>query len=608
MPRTTDHPPPSRLPLLPPQRGMLSGHLVDPTCSAWHVALVSELAGPVDVDALADAVRRTTDEMDALRVRFDTTTEPPTQHVAPTSAGAVEIRHLTGTADRTPDEVAARALALVRDVSESPWDLTTDSPVLSHTLVVAPGRVWWLQRGLHAAVDGFGGWIVRHRVIEHYLHTVNGTPLDDAPFPTLADLVAATGTVGSPEGQAFWRDYLHGAPERLSPADANRPVADHPHRHDVVIPVEVRDDLALVLGNRVWTYPLIAAAGAFVARVSEQHESVIGTPVTGRASALARRVPVQMMTVVPLRIRVDADDRLVDVTRRAVDDARATRPHQGVQAEEIFEAVPSAWRAGRFHGPVVNVMPYDADPVIPGVSLATDALQRGPIYDLLLTVRPLDDGSLAVEVQSHRELYTADETRCWAERFAAYMARVSRPGVVVAEQDTRHAAEIETAARLATPRVPARSADLPPWGAVVDVDGLAVPGLDGGTPRGYVVLDRLGHPVGWHQVGELVAVTEAGRHPTGWLVSQDPDGTLVSRGALDERREVHGRYVEAGAVAATMAAVPGVQDATAAWEGRRLVARITVAPGADEDLVGEQVHRAAPAGCRLRTTFTPGPG
>lgn len=584
------------LPLVPAQRGMLQGHLTDPASPAWGVALLTELGGQVDDAVLAECLRRVSLEMPSLRLRFDVSTEPATQHVADLTDDVVVTTPL-GAAD---DEAAA-ARHLAARLAAEPWDVPGGGPLARHTLLVGRTGVWWVQRALHAVVDGYGAWLVRNRVVEHYNHLVSGTELPDRAYPSVEELVAQPRR-SEDDQRDFWREYLQGAPERVSPADRAHHVVARPHRHDVVLPSSVRVGLGATLGNRVWTYPLIAAGAAYVARVSEEDSAVIGVPVLGRDTAIDRATTVNMMHVLPLRVPVEPDDDLASLTRRVIDSARSTRPHQQTPTETIFEAVPSAWRAGRLHGPTINVMPYDDDPVVPGVTVTTQALQRGPVYDLLLTIHPLADGSLAIECEAHPEIYTAEQTRWHAERFATFVARLASHATLptpLTEVDHLLPEEAEAAALLARPRTSsAPDAPAPRWGDVLSPDQLTVPGLDASEPRGYAIRDALGRTTGFTQVGELVAHTASGTVATGQLAALLPDGRVVAHGPVEGRRQVYGRHVEADGVAHDVALLDGVESCTATWEGRRLALTVTLTPGASEADVARAAKQTAPSGTR----------
>lgn len=597
---------------------MLQGHLADPGSPAWSVALLTELAGPVDADALADAVRRVSVEMPTLRLRVDVSTEPARQYVADLTDDVVTVSRLdvvsrldAPDATAVPDapdaadvhdlddeRTAARELA--ERLCAEPWDVHTGGPLVRHVLLAGRTGVWWLQRALHAMVDGYGAWLVRNRVVEHYNHLVSGAELPERTFPSLEQLVQQERP--DRDQQAFWRDYLEGTPDRVSPADRAHHVVAAPHRHDVVLPSAAREELGATLGNRVWTYPLIAAGAAYSARVSEERSAVIGLPVVARDTVVDRAVTVNMMNVVPLRVGLEDDDDLAALTRRVVESARATRPYHQTPTETIFEAVPSAWRAGRLHGPTINVMPYDDDPVVPGVTVTTQALQRGPVYDLLLTIHPLADGSLAIECEAHPEIYTAEQTRWHAERFATFVARLASHATLptpLTEVDHLLPEEAEAAALLARPRTSsAPDAPAPRWGDVLSPDQLTVPGLDASEPRGYAIRDALGRATGFTQVGELVARTASGTVATGQLAALLPDGRVVAHGPVEGRRQVYGRHVEADGVAHDVALLDGVESCTATWEGRRLALTVTLTPGASEADVARAAKQTAPSGTR----------
>lgn len=583
------------LPILPAQQPMVAGLLSGRAASAWSVTQVTRLDGVVDVEAFASAIRSTAIEMDAMRVRLRVDGARASQWVANEVGEIVNIMTLPAGGDA---DSVVRAAAL--ELSERPWDLTADKPLFRFELLSAGGSVYWVQHASHAVTDGFGAWLIRERIAERYNHIVSGGALRAGPFPSLADVAEIP--VRDEASAGNWRDYLSGAPQRLSPANVHRPVADRPHRHDIQVSAQIRDDLGQTLGNRVWTYPLIAAMGAFVAHISEEPEAVIGTPVLGRYTPAEKLVPTNMMSVTPLRVSVPPGDNLKAITERVVADARANRAYARIPQEQYFEALPVSWRSGRYHGPIVNVMPFNGEPEIPGVVLTSEAIQRGPVADMTYTIHPLANGTLLVECQAHRELYSAHETREWAERLAVYLQRVSRPGVVVADVDARLPSEITAADELAREIVPQASEPFPSWGDPVDVDRLDVPTL-GEVPRGWEVVDRLRRRVGCHQVGELVAMAGERRVSTGLLVHQEPDGRLIAHGTVDERRLVYGRYVEAAGVARALRGLPGVTSAAVRWEGSTLFAQVGLAEGSDEATVRSLARETVPSGCRLRVSL-----
>lgn len=599
-----------RVPVLPSQRAMLAGHLSDASSSAWTVALLTRLRGrdsgtTVDVAALAQAIALTSAEMDTLRLRLDRSTVPPTQRVSADLGDAIRLIALApGTAHEQEDE--ARTIA--ETICRAPWDRSPDAPLLTHTLLVGTHATWWLQRALHLVTDGFGGTIIRARVLTHYAALTAGHP---APQPSVASITdLPTEHTPAPASLAHWRTVLDGAPARLSPADRTAPVADQPHRHDVTLPTEVRTRLAAHLHGRLWTYPLVAAMGAFSARIAGEREAVVGLPVPGRHGPLAHQVPVTMMCVLPLRLTVEPGATLDSVLSQVAAATRAARPHRDVETEDLLRTA-GHFRSGRVHGPVVNVLPFDEEPSAPGLDVSTEALERGPVYDLLWTARPSGDGSLALDCRSHRDLYTERQAETTTRRLALWVERASLPGVVLDEIDLRLPEEVTVTDALATPRTAGPPATARPrWGEPVDLGALTIPGLSAALPRGFLVVDALGHRLGLgaDQVGELVAVREGERHPTGLLAHVEDDGTVVSHGEVMERRQVYGRYVEAGGVAASVAAGLGAPAIRGRWERDRLV--LTVASSDDEaEGTGAAARaiarRSAPSGTKVRIEIGP---
>ena len=74
---------PMRLPLTRAQLGVWHAMRIDPGSAAYDIGGYAEIRGPVSATLLEQAGARMVAEVDAFRTRFDDTTDPVTQVIAP---------------------------------------------------------------------------------------------------------------------------------------------------------------------------------------------------------------------------------------------------------------------------------------------------------------------------------------------------------------------------------------------------------------------------------------------------------------------------------------------------------------------------------------------
>ncbi|MGX6449187.1 condensation domain-containing protein, partial [Patulibacter sp. S7RM1-6] len=159
------------LPLTAAQRGIWfsQAYLGDP--AVYGAAEIVDIAGPLDPEHWAAAVRAVVAETDALRVRIVGEDHDPRQLVDPEIVPDPQVVDLRG--ERDPEGAAeawaARAL-------RAPIDLRAG--VLAQTVLFVLGdeRHRWLQRVHHLALDGYGFALVARRVAAHVRALAAGGP------------------------------------------------------------------------------------------------------------------------------------------------------------------------------------------------------------------------------------------------------------------------------------------------------------------------------------------------------------------------------------------------------------------------------------------------
>src|SRR3954447_21098209 len=81
------------------QLGVWYGQQLDPGSPVYNVGECAEIRGRLDVDRFVAALRRTLDEADAYRLRFEVRDGVPWQHVDDTRDYPIEVVDLSGVTD-----------------------------------------------------------------------------------------------------------------------------------------------------------------------------------------------------------------------------------------------------------------------------------------------------------------------------------------------------------------------------------------------------------------------------------------------------------------------------------------------------------------------------
>ncbi|MEU4567082.1 amino acid adenylation domain-containing protein [Micromonospora sp. NPDC023956] len=413
-------------PLSDAQHGIWTWQQLTPDTSVFNIAEYVEIRGPVDVDRLAEAVRRTVAGTAALQVRFVDDDEQVMLADAPGSACPVEVLDVR---DR-PDPVRAARDWMTADLDQA-VDLTRD-PFFRHAIVVvADDRYFWYHRVHHVALDGFGLALIARRVAETYTALVEGREPPPSPFADPALLAAedAEYTAGPrpARDREYWTDYCAQLPEPVTLASGAATGAEQGSvRQEAVLPPATVDALKTTATRSgvAWTDLFTAAFAAYLGRMSGAGEVVLALPVMLRLGSVALRVPTMTLNVVPLRVTVGAEDDLPAVARRIAADIRASRPHHRYRYEQLRRDLRLVGADQKLFGPAVNVMPFDYGLRFAGHRASVHNLAAGPVDDLMIGLFDRADGHgirLAVDANARR--YTTDDLRRHLSRFLTFLDR-----------------------------------------------------------------------------------------------------------------------------------------------------------------------------------------
>lgn len=578
------------LPLMVSQLGMRDGQLTEPSNPAYSIAMLVWFAGQPHPQLVRQAAEHTCRDAQATNVVLGVDESGSwTQKVDPTVASSIHMVDFSAADD---PEQAFRAW--LSEAVAVPFTLV-GSPLLRQTVAVVDDRVAYVAIAHHMVIDGFGAALVQRRLVSVFAALSAGEQIPPNPFASLSELADAV-RVPSPQDLPYWIDYLKDGPSILSfSGDVAAPAPAAITRRTVVSGVRRH--------GQMWTRLMIGAIAAYTARHTGMDEAIIGVPVSNRGNHVERRTPAMLMTVLPLRVPVDRADSL-RVVAREVGRTMAQMSRRTLhRPETLRHAVPSAWRSGRLHGPIANIVPFEVESVGGDTRCTVEIPNHGPVEDFSLLVAPESGTDVRVELTMNPRLYTPDEADEHMERLAAWLQAVSDDP----DRPVRDVPFLTADEERAHERVRGDSSRSGGLGAAVAWDQPTTPaalaahaGIDHDVV-GALVLDRVGAPVPFGRPGQVWLLPGDGTAPikTGLLASIDSRSMLFC-GRLADVRVVHGKSIDVGRLAAEVGAHEGVLTATVDPTQSKARLLVEVDRGIDAEQTRRHLARLLPAGVRLR--------
>ena len=336
----------------------------------------------------------------------------------------------------------AEAARIAAAEAHRPFDLRRGP--LSHVTLVRLGetehRLLWVVHHIVADGGSLGIWF--GELTELYTAAMEGRPAD-LPVLTIqpADVAVHERSVldsGALEPQlAFWQRTLAGAPVLELPGDHLRPAVTTSRGvlHTRELPGLAAGVSALARRERATPFmALLASFAAFLSRISDQEDLVVGTPVSRRGRAELEPLIGFLVDTLAVRISCAGEPAFHDLlgrTRRAALDAFR---HADAPFEAVVERLHPERGLGR--NPIFPVLfsqtpPLPARLELPGAVLtprgiATDTAK----FDLSLYLRE-EEGTLIADLEAALDLFdpaTADRLlSAWAVLVEAAIADPARP-------------------------------------------------------------------------------------------------------------------------------------------------------------------------------------
>ncbi|MEG8277209.1 amino acid adenylation domain-containing protein [Streptomyces sp. AHA2] len=319
-----------RLPVSFGQERLIFLDVLEGAGPAYTVPVVWRLAGPLDLDRLADAFEALVSRHDMLRTRFALVDGVAYQDTDAHGKGL----------DRREAPSLDEAVQGVRELVREPFDLTA-GPLFRAVVYRIAADEHVLAVVMHHAVSD--GWSMGVLIRELEL-CYEGRTLPELPFG-YADFAAWQRRELSAErltGRlAHWRRRLADLPALELPTDRPRPAVRD--RAGEAVRFTVAPELVTALeevGRRhgaTLFMTLLAAYQAVLGRWSGQTDFAVGTPVAGRDRPEVREVVGFFLNTLVLRADLSGDPAFEDLLGRVRDDALDAYEHQDMPFGRLVE-------------------------------------------------------------------------------------------------------------------------------------------------------------------------------------------------------------------------------------------------------------------------------
>jgi amino acid adenylation domain-containing protein len=399
-----------------------------PGLTAYNSPIARRIRGALDIGALGRAISAVVARHEALRTIFATRGDGSVQLPQP---AAPDLLTLIDVRDAPAGERESRAVRALRQIADTPFDLTIAPPFHAALARIADDEAILLLLTHHIASDAWSYGIIFRELGALYDATVRGVPFGLPPVDLqFGDYAAwqreAVRGEAIEQQLAYWRERLAALPVLDLPT--TRPATSaQGHagaRRAMLLPRATLDAVkGLAQQHGVTLYMvLLAAFQTVLHRYTGQDDIVVGSAVAGRTPPETEGIVGYFSQALPMRTRFDGDPRFAELLARVADTVLGTFEHQAVSLEALVLELQ------RVHGgdaPLFRVVLTMQDANLSELRLGDTAvtpveLDAGATkFDLTLLVTERPEG-LDLSLWYRTELFEA----ATVDRFLGHIRRV----------------------------------------------------------------------------------------------------------------------------------------------------------------------------------------
>ncbi|MFI5821203.1 non-ribosomal peptide synthase/polyketide synthase [Streptomyces rishiriensis] len=405
-----------------------------PGGAEYITALALRLRGTLDTRALGAALTALVARHESLRTTFDSADGHGLQIVHPPYEVPLPAHDLTGLPD-AEREPALRRLLL--DERTRPFDLR-EGPLLRTALVRLAGDDHVLAVTLHHVVtDGWSTSVLLGDLAHLYRAELGSQAEKLPPLPVqYADYAHWQRTAGDSTTQeqlAYWKRQLADTEPLELPTDRPRPPVrtSNGATTRLVLPARTAQRLTRLARDRGTTLftALVAAAQAYLARLSGGRDIAVGTVTSGRDRPETQALVGFFVNTLVLRSQVATEQPFTDFltgVRQTVLDAFA---HQDVPFERVVDEVQPVRDTSR--SPLFQVMVVlqntpAADFELPGLEVTdVEPDSQQAAFDLTLEFAETGDGALHGLITYNTDLFDPATAGRMAGQLGTLLAAVA---------------------------------------------------------------------------------------------------------------------------------------------------------------------------------------
>ncbi|MFI2511456.1 non-ribosomal peptide synthase/polyketide synthase [Streptomyces sp. NPDC018972] len=402
-----------------------------PGSGEYVTALALRLRGRLDVPALTAALHALVERHEALRTTFDAVDGHGVQIVHPAGDVPLTLHDLSALPDGERD---ARLADLLDAERARTFDLRR-GPLLHTGLIRLADDEHVLTLTLHHIItDGWSTGVLTGDLAHFYRSRLGAAVGTLPPLPVqYTDYAHWQRGRGTDDHLAYWKEHLAGLETLDLPTDRPRPAVRTHHGASVrlSLPRDTTRRLARVGRDRQATLftTLVAAAQAYLARLTGGEDITVGTVTSGRDRAEVQHLVGFFVNTLVLRSRVTPDRQFPEFlgeVRETVLDAFA---HQEAPFEQVVDEVQPVRDTSRTPLFQVMVVLQNAPAValdLPGLEATdVDTELRHAAFDLTLEFAETGTGELHGVLTYNTDLFEAATAERMADQLGTLLTAVA---------------------------------------------------------------------------------------------------------------------------------------------------------------------------------------
>ena len=429
-----EHQPVRRYRLAPVQEVLWWLHQLNPRLGGGPIMSCSRLRGPLDIEVLAHALDAYVARHHTQRARLDP--DEPMMVVDPPAPARLLL------VDRRRDSEDDRNIEVQRQrmrLHGEELDLF-GGPITRFVLVqLGEDDHALFFASQHQFTDGTSAGIRRHEVSELYRaeleHRAPNLPILPLTYGDYAEIQAAHRDVGDFDTQLnYWATELSGdLPILRLPGAHPRPAVPTGHSHHVVRQLDGEFIAAVErTAAQLSTTPMrltLAAYAAFLHRLTEQHDVIVGFPVADRSVPGSELLVGMFANRSAVRFTMDVDARFDDLVAQADRGVAGATRNRSVPFEQLVQRLRVPIDASRsaifqtmFQWSRRKVSEYQFS----GVSSVTTLEPAGDsMYDITVDMARNDAGDGSVRLALNADLGGAPSAELYIDAFVTVLAQIA---------------------------------------------------------------------------------------------------------------------------------------------------------------------------------------